>query len=75
MNDGAIFREALVEAIVDRYAPLSCDSEFRFRTFGAVREAVLAAAHEMAQTYPQLSERIQARFGMSGWTLQEDDNG
>lgn len=72
MNDGGALRETMVEAIVDRYAPLgNPDPTIRFRTFGAVREAVLATAHELAQTYPQLSERIQARFGMSGWTLQE----
>ena len=71
LHNGAILREAMVEEIVDRYAPLgNPDTHVRFATFGAVREGVLAAVREIALAYPQLSERIQARFGMTGWATE-----
>jgi hypothetical protein len=64
--EGAAAREALVERTVDGLAPPG-SGFIRFHIFGGVRMGALAAAHELAQTYPQLAERIYAQFGMSGW--------
>jgi len=61
VRDGAIHREALVRSIVDEFAPPG--SHTRFHTYGAVRMAVLKTVLDLAGVYPQLSSRIQARFG------------
>ena len=52
-EQGAILRERMVDKFVDHYAPVgryehSLDGLVRFNTFGAVRGAVLATAHEIA---------------------------
>lgn len=65
--EGAVLREALVERVADGLAPVEGDPVVRFAVFGGVRCGVLAAADEIARVYPQLSERIYIRFGMSGW--------
>jgi hypothetical protein len=72
LQQGSILRESIVTKLVDQYAPVgrydhALDGLVRFNTFGAVRGAVLATAHEIALAYPQLAERIHTRFGMSGW--------
>jgi hypothetical protein len=63
--EGAAAREALVERLVNEMAPT--DGIIRFHIIGAIRIGVIEATHEIAQTYPQLAERIYAKFGMSGW--------
>jgi len=72
INQGSIDREKLVTKIVDQFAPIGrydhvLDPLVRFNTYGAVRTAVLETTHRICGDYPQLSERIQTRFGMSGW--------
>jgi hypothetical protein len=65
-GDGAAFREVLVERAMGKLS-VGLDAHQRALVMGGVRIGVLEAAHEIAQTYPQLAERIYARFGMSGW--------
>ena len=65
-EDGAAFREALVERATDKsISGLSPHERALF--MGGVRVGVLEAVHDLAQTYPQLAERIYEQFGMSGW--------
>jgi hypothetical protein len=66
ISEGAARREAIVERVVDQFAPLSGDPAVRFYTFGPVRIAVLETVTEMCGLYPTLSNRIQERFGISG---------
>jgi len=65
-GDGAVFREALVERVIGKHAHGLSPHE-RALVMGGVRVGALEAAHEIAQTYPQLAERIYERFGMEGW--------
>jgi hypothetical protein len=65
-GNGAAFREALVEGAMGKYTP-SLSPHERALVMGGVRIGVIEAAHEIAQTYPQLAERIYAQFGMEGW--------
>jgi predicted LPLAT superfamily acyltransferase len=63
--EGAALREAIVLRVVDELT--LDDPRSRFSMFGGARLGMLEAAHALAQTYPQLAERIYAQFGMSGW--------
>jgi hypothetical protein len=65
-SDGATFREALVERAIDKHA-VDLSPHERALIMGGIRVGVLEAAHEIAQTYPQLAGRIYQRFGMEGW--------
>jgi hypothetical protein len=69
-TDGAAFREALVERVISTLSIFSPHE--RALVMGGIRVGALEAAHEIAQTYPQLAERIYDKFGMSGWTKSND---
>jgi hypothetical protein len=70
-NDGAVSREALVERAMGKVVHGLSPHE-RALVMGGIRVGALEAAHEIAQTYPQLAERIYAQFGMSGWKKSDD---
>ena len=67
LHEGAAFREALVERVVNELAPRGVDPVIRFRTFGGVRCGVLAAVQAIGEIHPQLHDRLCEKFGMSGW--------
>ena len=65
-DNGGAAREELVERAMAKLT-IGLSPHERALVMGGVRIGALEAAHEIAQTYPQLAERIYAQFGMEGW--------